>query len=230
MAGNAPLMKIKRPKRGRPAKAAIEGQRNALGLRVTADLKRKLEESAAAFGRSQSQEAEFRLEQSFRDEGARDREWGGKKLHGLFRMMIGALQIIEESRANSCNADWATFLAVNQAWEVLLFANLAPTKDQSFGDYLESIGGPPTDFKMPPRPTPPKHPMAGRTLPDQTPSPKEITAFERERKAYEKECRRWIKEADEYQSKMNVARSHLDDMENLGTKTVFDMFPVETRD
>jgi hypothetical protein len=37
----------------------------SLGLRVTAELKRKLDEAAANSGRSQSQEAELRLERSF---------------------------------------------------------------------------------------------------------------------------------------------------------------------
>lgn len=41
------------------------GERVPLGLRVTADLKRKLDAAAEASGRSQSQEAEFRLENSF---------------------------------------------------------------------------------------------------------------------------------------------------------------------
>lgn len=52
-------------RRGRPTKAPIEGERASLGLRVTADLKRRLDEAAAASGRSQSQEAELRLERSF---------------------------------------------------------------------------------------------------------------------------------------------------------------------
>lgn len=51
---------------GRPVKAAVPGVRNSLGLRVTAELKRKLDKAAALSGRSQSQEAEMRLEQSFR--------------------------------------------------------------------------------------------------------------------------------------------------------------------
>ena len=44
------------------------GERIMLGLRVTPEIKRRLDESAIASGRSQSQEAELRLEQSFREE------------------------------------------------------------------------------------------------------------------------------------------------------------------
>jgi uncharacterized protein (DUF1778 family) len=58
-----------KPKRiGRPTKAPKPGERVSLGLRVTADIKQKLDEAAARSGRSQSQEAELRLERSFERE------------------------------------------------------------------------------------------------------------------------------------------------------------------
>jgi hypothetical protein len=53
----------KRP--GRPTKKPKAGERVPLGLRVTADIKRKLDGAAEKAGRSQSQEAELRLERSF---------------------------------------------------------------------------------------------------------------------------------------------------------------------
>jgi hypothetical protein len=56
---------------GRPTKPPVEGERVPLGLRVTAEAKRKLEEAAIKSGRSISQEAELRIERSFDDE-----RWG----------------------------------------------------------------------------------------------------------------------------------------------------------
>jgi hypothetical protein len=53
---------------GRPTKEATAGMRASLGLRVTAETKRKLDAAAEKAGRSQSQEAEFRLERSFLDQ------------------------------------------------------------------------------------------------------------------------------------------------------------------
>jgi hypothetical protein len=53
---------------GRPTKPPTPGERVALGLRVTADVKNKLEKAAVDNGRSLSQEAEFRLERSFERE------------------------------------------------------------------------------------------------------------------------------------------------------------------
>lgn len=52
-------------KRGRPTKAPAPGAKASLGLKVTASLKKRLEEAAEASGRTQSQEAEYRLERSF---------------------------------------------------------------------------------------------------------------------------------------------------------------------
>lgn len=48
-------------RRGRPS----VGERVPLGLRVTPDIKQRLDDAAEESGRSQSQEAEFRLERSF---------------------------------------------------------------------------------------------------------------------------------------------------------------------
>jgi hypothetical protein len=54
---------------GRPTRPPRPGERVTLGLRVSADMKRKLERDAVKNGRSLSQEAEFRLERSYdRDE------------------------------------------------------------------------------------------------------------------------------------------------------------------
>jgi hypothetical protein len=57
---------MERNKRGgRPGRQPAEGERVKLGLRVTPSMKKKLDEAAASSGRSQSQEAELRLERSF---------------------------------------------------------------------------------------------------------------------------------------------------------------------
>ena len=50
---------------GRPTKQAEPGTRVSLGLKVTPEMKRRLDEAAKQSGRTQSQEAEMRLELSF---------------------------------------------------------------------------------------------------------------------------------------------------------------------
>ena len=52
-------------RRGRPTKAPPPGEKASLGLKVTAALKARLEAAAEQSGRTQSQEAEARLERSF---------------------------------------------------------------------------------------------------------------------------------------------------------------------
>jgi hypothetical protein len=52
-------------KRGRPTQEATPGTKVSLGLTVTADLKARLDEEAQRTGRTQSQEAQWRLELSF---------------------------------------------------------------------------------------------------------------------------------------------------------------------
>src|SRR4029079_5578159 len=49
---------------GRPGRKPKPGERVHLGIRVTVEMKRRLEAAAAKTGRSQSQEAEMRLERS----------------------------------------------------------------------------------------------------------------------------------------------------------------------
>lgn len=50
---------------GRPGRRRKPNERVSLGLRVTSKLKTQIEDAAKQYGRSQSNEAEFRLERSF---------------------------------------------------------------------------------------------------------------------------------------------------------------------
>lgn len=59
-----------KPKTKGPGRPRLPGERLPLGLRVTREAKRKLDLAATASGRSQSQEAELRLEHTFNEERA----------------------------------------------------------------------------------------------------------------------------------------------------------------
>jgi hypothetical protein len=77
---------------GRPAKAAEPGTRVSLGLKVTSQVKARLDGAARLNGRTQSQEAELRLEMSFRDEGILPQIMAlayGRQTAGLL-MLVGA--------------------------------------------------------------------------------------------------------------------------------------------
>jgi hypothetical protein len=62
-------MAVRKRQPGRPAKPAKEGTKATLSLRVTPDLKRRLEAAGESSGRNLSQEAELRLDRSFQAEG-----------------------------------------------------------------------------------------------------------------------------------------------------------------
>ncbi len=58
-------MEGRKRRTGRPTKRAERGKKASLGLKVTPSIKDKIEAAARKSGRTQSQEAEYRLEQSF---------------------------------------------------------------------------------------------------------------------------------------------------------------------
>ncbi|RWD33364.1 MAG: hypothetical protein EOS22_01040 [Mesorhizobium sp.] len=95
-------------KRGRPTKAPTPGERVSLGLRVTAEMKERLDAEAAKNGRSQSQEAEYRLERSFGDErlfsSPEMRFWAIMKA-GRFAQE-GQFAAAEKGRAGWTDKEW----------------------------------------------------------------------------------------------------------------------------
>ena len=60
-------MVTKTGQRGRPTKPAKQGEKTTLSLRVTPELKRRLDNVSTLSGRNLSQEAELRLEKSFHE-------------------------------------------------------------------------------------------------------------------------------------------------------------------
>lgn len=90
-------MPEKAKRRGRPTKPPVAGERVPLSLRVTADAKQRLEASAEQNGRSLSQEAEVRLEQSFRDDDLLPQLMAaayGERLAGILMMMGSAMSMV----------------------------------------------------------------------------------------------------------------------------------------
>jgi hypothetical protein len=77
-----------------PKREAEPGERFQLGVRVTAELKRKLDAAAEESGRSQSQEAELRLEHTFDRQGLLPEvltlAYGSEQIAGMV-MMVGAV-------------------------------------------------------------------------------------------------------------------------------------------
>src|SRR5262245_2407464 len=80
---------------GRPKRKISPGERVPLGLRVTPSLKSVLDKAAERSGRSQSQEAELRLERTFRDQSllpdALELAYG-RQLAGLLMILARAMK------------------------------------------------------------------------------------------------------------------------------------------
>ncbi len=75
---------------GRPKRKPKPGERVPLGLRVTAETKQRLDDAAEQSGRSQSQEAELRLERSFERQDVADEVLTatyGRELAGLLTVL-----------------------------------------------------------------------------------------------------------------------------------------------
>ena len=100
--------KAKPARRGRPPLAETEGRRSVLNARVTRETRRRLEETAAGSGRSLSQEIEIRLEQSFSEEEARYKEFGGKPYYELARMLAWTTSLVETVTGKTWRQDVET--------------------------------------------------------------------------------------------------------------------------
>ena len=86
---------------GRPLKAPTPGKRVALGLKVTSEIKQRLDEEARKSGRTQSQQAELMIERSFAEEGA----FGGPEVRQMAHLMAAAFAVAGQ-RAAAGKADW----------------------------------------------------------------------------------------------------------------------------
>mgnify|MGYP001569362371 CR=1 FL=1 len=82
-------------KRG-PRAQGVPGKRYPLNVRTTWETRQLIERAAKESGRSLVQELEFRIERSFQEQSDRAAELGGRELYGLFKMMAGAAQMVED--------------------------------------------------------------------------------------------------------------------------------------
>jgi hypothetical protein len=153
-------------KLGRPLTPAQPGKNVGLGLKVTASLKARLDAAAQESGRTQSKEAEARLEYSFRDQDRaelfHDVQYG-RELAGLLELLgytiRGAMQEVNLfSGSREATAEGLThplvFNAVRGACQRVLDAMEPPDAGSSGGaelGYSEarralgSIADPPAD-------------------------------------------------------------------------------------
>ena len=92
-------------KRGRPPLPPEEGKRYPLNMRTTKEVREKLEAAASESGRSLTQEVEFRVQQSLRDDEARFEAFGGTHNYALMRLISAAIAAIETGRGAKWTED-----------------------------------------------------------------------------------------------------------------------------
>ena len=135
-------------KRGRPSTAPKKGERNSLGFRVTADLKKKLMQSAEVSGRSISQEAEYRLDKSFGDQDLFG-SIAGSAANGAILVSIGQMMraIGDHSKADPILLDPQAFAEFREAmvaffafWMVTPIADKARSLDGPLGRIAGAVG------------------------------------------------------------------------------------------
>ncbi len=191
-----------------------------LKARMKEPLRAKLEAAAEAKGKSLNAEMVHRLERSFLNDDAGDREFGGRELRALFRMMGAAAQIIEERTGRACSADYETAKAARSAWAKIA-SNFAP---RTAPDYFVSFDLPPIGTESPPAPEMPKYPR-GRGLRSPPPSPEALKKFERDMAAYEKQFAKWKKGSNERIEKYETYFQHQKSLEELGREVATGLFP-----
>ena len=75
---------------GRPPLPPANKRGHTMGFKPTPDIRRRLQDAAAANDRSVSKEIETRLERSFADEEARYDDFGGRGGYEIFRVIGSA--------------------------------------------------------------------------------------------------------------------------------------------
>jgi hypothetical protein len=130
---------------GRPTRAPRRGERRmSLGLSVTAGIKRRLDAAANKHGRSQSQEAERRIEQSFAQEDA----YSGEEMRDIATLMAATFVFHGRliARGNSPPSEWLhdRFIyldCIKAVTETLLFRLQPSVTEDEIVLFVESLKG-----------------------------------------------------------------------------------------
>ena len=189
-----PAVKSPGTRRGRPALKLGSPKRSSFNTRLRTEIKQQLETEARTAGRSLSEEIEFRLERSLQQEA----DSGGRELHGLLGLLVGATEIIQARTGKSASDDWKTGLAVGRAWKRLIHDWL-PRPPAEWIAEAEWRSGAMSDA-----PERPKEPIRGGLLVPRAPE-EEWEAYRGRLQKYQKKLETFLIEYDEH---LAVFRKH----------------------
>ena len=131
-------------KRGRPPLPPTEGKREVITLRVTGELRRRLESAASETGRSMSQEAELRIERSFQREDDQHANFGGPDRYRLAQWIAFSIQIAEDITDKRFRRDRKTtniaVAAINEMLQKLVPEAAGALSDEYAAKLGKSLG------------------------------------------------------------------------------------------
>ncbi len=174
-------------RRGRPALKPGSPKRSSFNTRLRGETKQRLEDEARIAGRSLSEEIEFRLEQSFRDEAA----YGGRNTNDVLKVMGAVAAHVQTRTGKSASDDWTTGLAVRHAWKRLIHDWLPrpPAEWIAEAEWLSDA--------MSDAPERPKEPIRGGLLVPRAPD-EEWETYRRRLQKYQKKLETFLIEYDEH--------------------------------
>lgn len=193
-------------------------------MRTTQDVRERLERAAADSGRSLVQEVEHRLERSFLDQEAREREMGGRETYNVLRLLGVAAMIVEERTGKKWIEDWKTAVAVRKTWHLLVGRNM-PKLPRDADAILQEEHSIPALPVRPPLPWTPSGLLAS-ALP--AADPDEMAAYESALNQYDKAMKQYDKAVEKREQKRlrqdQVLQDYIREPRDLG-REVADLFP-----
>jgi hypothetical protein len=133
-----------RIRKGRPTKDPVPGQKMSLGLKVTAEVKWRLDRAARKSGRTQSQEAEMRIERSFDREALLSEVLSlayGRETAGLLIMLGETMKAVVDRTSRAYGhwlVDGSAYFEVEQA--VIRLLNAARPSEVSQQPTPQNVG------------------------------------------------------------------------------------------
>jgi hypothetical protein len=155
-----------------------------LKLRIKEPWRAKVEAAAKARGVSLNAELADRIERSF----SYEREYGGRETAALLRWLGAAAELTEARTGKGWLKDWGTYLAVREAWKVLI-ASAVPPEPKDWERSLEEAAA---LFPIPHAPPLPAPPPPGHSLEEQTAFEQTMTEW---RADFERN-KEWAREAE----------------------------------
>jgi hypothetical protein len=200
---------------GRPALKPGSPKRSSFNTRLRAETKEELEAQAVKSGRSLSEEIEFRLEQSLRDENTLVESLGGKDTYEVLKL-FGAVAAVIQTKTGKPTTDWKTGAAISRAWKQQIL-NWVPGLPAEWIAELHALPD-----NIPDAPVPPER-YAGGFKPGGPQSPEEWAAYHASWDAFNAENDIYLKAIKACRAAMNEKTAEANSAGQVGMEALEDL-------